>query len=181
MEDLFEIVSSYIPEEQKDDIKSKIDGKIGEIVKERSTETKRELSKKLGINLFEEDVDKVFSESKFVKKDAYTQLEQTYKAKETELTELQSKVKTYEEETAFSKIGIKLIKEGFNPERLEIAKPLFKDIQGDTEEEKIANFKTKLPEFFGKVKKNPYEKDDEGKGGLTEAERYFEQIRQQNK
>ena len=55
--DLFEIVSSFIPDEQKADIKAKIDGELGNLTKSKETEVKKKhYLKKFGVNLFEEDL-----------------------------------------------------------------------------------------------------------------------------
>ena len=67
--DLFEIVSSFIPDEQKADIKAKIDGQVDLIVKNNEKVVKKDISKKYGVNFFEEDLEKAFSDSLFVKKE----------------------------------------------------------------------------------------------------------------
>ncbi len=55
MEKLLEIVGSLIPEEQKDDVKSKIDG----VLKERDITLKKDLSKKYKVDLFSNGIKSV--------------------------------------------------------------------------------------------------------------------------
>ena len=88
MEKLFEIVSSFIPDEQKDDIKSKIDGELSNLIKGRDVELKKEMSGKYGVDFFEEDVNKAFTNKTFVKKDIYEERQSRVLELETENNEL---------------------------------------------------------------------------------------------
>ena len=97
--DLFEIVSSFIPDEQKDNIKSQIDGEVGQLVKEREAQLKTELSTKFQINFHEEDVEKAYRNKVFVKKDVLEAQKNEYEAKisnKLKATEYETKIADYE-------------------------------------------------------------------------------------
>lgn len=139
MEKLFEIVGSLIPDEQKDDIKSKIDGAVNELVKEKEIELKKTLSKELGLNLFEKEVDKVYANSNFIRKEKYVELENT-------LNEIKPQYESLLKEKDYHEVSLKLISEGIKPERLESVKALIP--QDGTVEERVVKLKETLPELF---------------------------------
>lgn len=182
--DLFEIVSSFIPDEQKADIKAKIDGELGNLTKSKETEIRKTLSKKYGVNLFEEDTEKAFSESLFVKKEVLETTRNEMETAKSQLETLTKQLEQYKEEKSFSDLSVKLIKNGFNADRLEAVKPLLKESkENETDDEKVNRIKTQVPELFvdPKVIKNAYGKDDgDGDDGLTEAEKYFKSKAKQN-
>ncbi|MDY0141639.1 MAG: hypothetical protein RBR97_07090 [Bacteroidales bacterium] len=177
---LFEIVGSYIPDEQKANIKAKIDGEIVNITKGNEAKLKKDLSEKYGVNLFEEDVEKAFSETAYIRKDnvknLYTELE-TYK---TQLEEKEKTLKTLTEESLINKVTIRLVKEGFKEERLNLVKPLLKDAkENETIEEKVLRVKQEVPELFqGSKDANLYHNggSDSKKTGMEE---YFEKRREE--
>lgn len=180
MEKVFEIVGSLIPDEQKADIKAKIDGAVSEVVKERETEVKRELSEKFGVNLFEKDIEKAFTNDKFVRKELLDkklqEVDEFKKQFEQEKTTYEERIKALQEdaeknikEKAFNEVSLKLLTDGFNPERLEVIKPFIND---GTTDEVVETIKSKLPELFNsnKVNHNIYPKkgNNEVKSGWNE-------------
>lgn len=175
--DLFEIVSSFIPDEQKADIKAKIDGELGGLIKNKETEVRKTLSKKYGVNLFEDDTEKAFSESLFVKKETLETIRQENTATKTQLETLNKELTNYKEEKSFNELSIKLIKQGFNADRLEAVKPLLKDSkENETADDKVKRIKSLVPELFldPKIAKKMYgDGQDEG-STKTDAEKYFE-------
>ena len=181
--DLFEIVSSFIPDEQKDDIKSKIDGQLEVITKGNETKIKKELSKKFGVNLFEEDVEKAFSETVFVKKEKLDTTNQELNNYKTLLEEKEKEVNTYKEKSYLNEVAIKLVKEGFKEERLELIKPILaKGDENEKIEDKIARVKQEVPELFNQsVIKKTYPEDNSDETGKTDLQKYFEQREQEMK
>ena len=147
MEKIFEIVSSLIPEEQKDDIKSKIDG----AVKENITQVKKELSAKYDVDFFTEDIDKAYSNKHFVKKDLLDVELEKVKTFETQLAEalaFQETNKGLVEEQKLYQSSLNLISQGFRVDRLDLIKP---HITGDVELD-ATTIKEKYPELYnGKV------------------------------
>jgi len=175
--DLFEIVSSFIPDEQKADIKAKIDGELGGLIKNKETEVRKTLSKKYGVNLFEDDTEKAFSESLFVKKEALETIRQENTATKTQLETLNKELANYKEEKSFSELSIKLIKQGFNADRLEAVKPLLKDSkENETADDKVKRIKSLVPELFldPKIAKQMYNDENDKDRTKTDAEKYFE-------
>lgn len=178
--DLFEIVSSFIPDEQKADIKAKIDGQVDLIVKNNEKVVKKDISKKYGVNFFEEDLEKAFSDSLFVKKEVVENAIQENARIKQELADRAKEVETYKEESLINKVTIQLVKEGFKEERLNLVKPLLKDSkENETIEEKVLRVKQEVPELFqGTKDRNPYN----GGGGdpkKTGMEEYFEKRREE--
>lgn len=178
--DLFEIVSSFIPDEQKADIKAKIDGQVDLIVKNNEKVVKKDISKKYGVNFFEEDLEKAFSDSLFVKKEVVENAIQENARITKELADKAKEVETYKEESLINKVTIQLVKEGFKEERINLVKPLLKDSkENETIEEKVLRVKQEVPELFlGKQEKNPYNKGD-GDPKKTGMEEYFEKRREE--
>lgn len=175
--DLFEIVSSFIPDEQKADIKAKIDGELGGLIKNKETEVRKTLSKKYGVNLFEDDTEKAFSESLFVKKEALETIRQENTATKTQLETLNKELANYKEEKSFNELSIKLIKQGFNADRLEAVKPLLKDSkENETADDKVKRIKSLVPELFldPKITKQMYNDENDKDRTKTDAEKYFE-------
>ncbi len=178
MEKLYDIVSSFIPEEQKDDIKSKIDGVVDKALKDRDIALKRELSKTYGVNLFEEDVEKAFGNDKFVKKESYDEKMSEY---ETQLNELKTELDTTRQENTtfkgeklYNETSVKLLTKGFKPDRLEGVKPL---IDGEkSADENAENIQTLFPELFGDNRRTTTTTPSETPPEIpkTEAERYFQ-------
>ena len=178
--DLFEIVSSFIPDEQKADIKAKIDGQVDLIVKNNEKVVKKDISKKYGVNFFEEDLEKAFSDSLFVKKEVVENAIQENARIKQELADRAKEVETYKEESLINKVTIQLVKEGFKEERINLVKPLLKDSkENETIEEKVLRVKQEVPELFlGTKDRNPYN----GGGGdpkKTGMEEYFEKRREE--
>lgn len=149
MEKLFEIVSSFIPDEQKADIEAQFNG---EFTKTQNA-LKKDLSKTYGVNFFEEDVNKAFDNKAFVKQDLY--LEQVRKVEEletnfnnltTENTELQEKLKTLGNDKNYFDVSLNLIKEGLSPDKVNTIKPLI-DLEKGVEDN-VEKIKGDLPELF---------------------------------
>ena len=67
-----------------------------ETLKEHDTEVKRELSKKFGVNLFENDIEKAFTNDKYIPKEVLKTKEEEYVSKlkevETERDSFKTKV-----------------------------------------------------------------------------------------
>ena len=178
--DLFEIVSSFIPDEQKADIKAKIDGQVDLIVKNNEKVVKKDISKKYGVNFFEEDLEKAFSDSLFVKKEVVENAIQENARIKQELDNIAKEVETYKEESLINKVTIQLVKEGFKEERINLVKPLLKDSkENETIEEKVLRVKQEVPELFlGTKDKNTYNSGG-GDPKKTGMEEYFEKRREE--
>jgi len=146
MEKLFEVISSFIPDEQKDDIKSKIDGEVSAIIKDNSKVLKRELSSKYGVNLFEEDVTKAYTNDKFVAKDLLLEKDNELKTIREQFEQTSKEVETLRQDKERTEITYELLSNGLNKDRLDIVLPML-DGEG-TLEEKITKVKTRVPEFF---------------------------------
>lgn len=174
MEKIFDIVSSFIPDEQKDDIKSKIDGKLESGKKTIETSLKKDLSKTYGVNFFEEDIEKAFDNKLFIKREMFDEkvsaLETLTKENEVLLSEKQELLK----DKSYNEVSVGLLSAGFNPERLDGIRPL---IKADLSiEENVNGIKAGFPELFSDGKRittivpGKREKGDEG---LTDAEKFI--------
>lgn len=176
MEKLFEIVGSFIPEEQKADIKALFDGEYNKGLVQHETQVKKDLSSKFKVNLFEEDITKAFSETNFVDKTRYTELETKLNEQAGTLESLQkdkdelnaSNLDLLAKEGLFNS-QLNLVSNGLRVDRLDLIKP---HITGDVEND-FKNIKESYPELFhGKQQKKqlfPEGKND----SLTDAQRYF--------
>lgn len=178
MEKIYDIVSSFIPDEQKDDIKSKIDGAVDKALKDRDITLKRELSKTYGVNLFEEDVEKAFGNDKFIKKENYDQKMSEYETQlttlKTELDNAKQENTTFMGEKLYNETSVKLLTKGFKPDRLEGIKPL---IDGSKNaDENAESIKTIFPELFGDNKRitTTTPSNEPPEIPKTEAERYIQ-------
>lgn len=169
---LLDKLMPLIPEDKQPDIKALIDGELQALAKETETNVRKEISKTYGINVFEKDVDKAFSNDRFIKKEAYAEKEQEVNTLNEQLQALQGELGNYKTNAELTDVSIQLISKGFNAERLEAVKPLLKEHQGSIDE-KVALVQQQLPELFfekGKVKTfNTDKKDDE----LTEKEKWL--------
>lgn len=156
MEKLFEVVSSLIPDEQKEEIKAKLDNATQEVIKEREKEVKIELSKKFGVNFLEPDVNKAFNNERFVLREELKQKEESYLAQLNELkaekesfeqqfNTIKEDAEKYQKEKVYNEVSVKLLTEGFNPQRLEVVKPF---VSGENTDEIVEKIKTSLPELF---------------------------------
>ncbi len=171
---IFENIKSYIPEDKQADVKAEVDGAVKELI----TQTKKDLSRRYGVNFFKDNVEEAFENENFVRSSIYEQVanerEELKKANE----EYASKLSSIESEKEYYEIGIGLIKENFNVERLEAIKPLL--VGEGSREEKVARIKNSLPELFLSEKSlsrtNPVEKEEKL---LTDAEKYYAQRRAQ--
>lgn len=182
MEKIFDIVSSYIPEEQRADIKAKIDGTIGAVVKERDKIVKRELSEKYKVNFFEEDINKAFENDNFIPK---TKLEEVLNEKEqlaksleelnTFKTEYEQLKGNYEKETKFFESSLKLVGVGFNPDRLHLVK---NELAGDPEQD-VKNIKEKYPELFYTKKEAKLFPEGDEKTPKTSGQAYLERAKKE--
>lgn len=174
---LLEKLMPLIPEDKQPDIKALIDGEIEALAKETETNVRKEISKTYGINVFEKDVDKAFSNDRFVKKEVVAEKEQTIEALNEQLQTVQSELGNYKTNAELTDVSIKLISKGFNAERLNAIKPLLKEHQG-TIDEKVELVAKELPELFLGKKQvqtfNPNGKDDT----LTERERYLKKLKE---
>lgn len=174
---LLEKLMPLIPEEKQPDIKALIDGELQALAKETETNVRKEISKTYGINVFEKDVDKAFSNDRFVKKEVVAEKEQTINTLNEQLQTVQSELGNYKTNAELTDVSIKLISKGFNAERLNAIKPLLKEHQG-TIDEKVELVAKELPELFlGKTQVqtfNPNGKDDT----LTERERYLKKLKE---
>lgn len=178
MEKLFEIVGSFIPEEQKADIKALFDGEYNKGLVQHETQVKKDLSSKFKVNLFEEDITKAFSETNFVDKTRYTELETKLNEQAGTVESLQkdkdelnaSNLDLLAKEGLFNS-QLNLVSNGLRIDRLDLIRP---HITGNVEED-LKGIKETYPELFlGKQEGRtlfPKGKDD----GLTDAQRYFQE------
>lgn len=178
MDKIFEIVSSLIPDEQKDDIKSKIDGELKSVIATQDKQIKKELSSKYKINFFEEDITKAYNGDTFIQKSVYDELENEIKSLkegatnfETEIKGYQDKVDKYEIDQKLYNSQLNLISNGLRIDRLDLVRP---HIKGEVEED-LKLIKESYPELFldaqGQRQTFPGEKDGEGKSAMAN---YFE-------
>lgn len=183
---IIELIGAYLPDEQKADTEAKIGGLVDEFQKEQIIQTKKELSKKYSVDLFEDDTDKAFANSRYIPKTKLEELNTTNETLLTKVNELEGQVSGFAEKEAefnkqlqFNDLSLKLVENNFNPTRLDFIKPMLDTFKGDTVEEKVGAIKEQLPEFFtGGVRGvNPYSKDEK-KPSLVGAELYYEQQRQ---
>jgi iron-sulfur cluster repair protein YtfE (RIC family) len=174
---LLEKLMPLIPEDKQPDIKALIDGELQAVAKETETTVRKEISKTYGINVFEKDVDKAFSNDRFVKKEVVAEKEQTINTLNEQLQTLQSELENYKTNAELTDVSIKLISKGFNAERLNAIKPLLKEHKG-TIDEKVELVEKELPELFLGKKQvqtfNPNGRDDT----LTEREKYLKKLKE---
>src|SRR5690554_155186 len=174
---LLEKLMPLIPEDKQPDIKALIDGELQAVAKETETTVRKEISKTYGINVFEKDVDKAFSNDRFVKKEVVAEKEQTINTLNEQLQTVQSKLDNYKTNAELTDVNIKLISKGFNAERLNAIKPLLKEHQGSIDE-KVELVAKELPELFlGKKQIQTFNSDGEGET-LTERERYLKKLKE---
>lgn len=174
---LLEKLMPLIPEEKQPDIKALIDGELQALAKETETNVRKEISKTYGINVFEKDVDKAFSNDRFVKKEVVAEKEQTINTLNEQLQTVQSELVNYKTNAELTDVSIKLISKGFNAERLNAIKPLLKEHQG-TIDEKVELVAKELPELFlGKKQIQTYNSNGED-DTLTERERYLKKLKE---
>lgn len=174
---LLEKLMPLIPEDKQPDIKALIDGEIQALAKETETNVRKEISKTYGINVFEKDVDKAFSNDRFVKKEVVAEKEQTINTLNEQLQTVQSELDNYKTNAELTDVSIKLISKGFNAERLNAIKPLLKEHQGSIDE-KVELVAKELPELFlGKKQIQTFNPDEEGET-LTERERYLKKLKE---
>ncbi len=166
---IIELIGAYLPDEQKADTEAQIGGLVDEFQREQIIQTKKELSKKYSVDLFEDDTDKAFANNRYVPKTKIEELNTRFAEKEAE----------FNKQLQFNDLSLKLVENNFNPTRLDFIKPMLDTFKGDTVEEKVGAIKEQLPEFFtGGVRGvNPYSKDEK-KPSLVGAELYYEQQRQ---
>jgi len=174
---LLEKLMPLIPEDKQPDVKALIDGEIQTVAKETETAVRKEISKTYGINVFEKDVDKAFSNDRFVKKEVVAEKEQTINTLNEQLQTIQSELDNYKTNAELTDVSIKLISKGFNAERLNAIKPLLKEHQGSIDE-KVELVAKELPELFLGKKQvqtfNPNGTDET----LTERERYLKKLKE---
>lgn len=178
--DLFSTIKGFVPEDQQANIKAKVDGEVESLIKDKEMSVKKELSKKYGVNFFEQDVEKAYENDGFVKKSLFEEKENILKTLTEEKSNLEKQLGELKQQNQYGDISVKLLSQGFNPERLEAIKPL---VAGDGEiDEKIEKIKTSLPELFLTNKKwvDPNSKD-KTKTELTEAELYIQKQRERLK
>lgn len=169
METIYDLVSSLIPDEQKDDIKSQIDGLLEKEKSASNNKLKKELSTTYGVNFFEEDITKAYSESAYVKKDKFEELQTTLNAQTTELEGLRTKDFDYEQINKLNDTTLKLVGEGLRVDRIELVKPF---ITGSEDDVKI--IKEKYPELFGIVEvKGAFGDGKKKQEEQSEADLYF--------
>ena len=174
---LLEKLMPLIPEEKQPDIKALIDGEIEALAKETETNVRKEISKTYGINVFEKDVEKAFSNDRFVKKELVAEKEQTINTLNEQLQTVQSELGNYKTNAELTDVSIKLISKGFNAERLNAIKPLLKEHQG-TIDEKVELVAKELPELFlGKTQVQTFNPNGTNET-LTERERYLKKLKE---
>lgn len=183
MDKIFDIVGSLIPDEQKADIKSKIDGEITKVISDNENKLKRELSAKYKVDLFQDDINLAFNEKNFIPKDKVKELneklvnqEEQIKSFETTKQELETKLNGYETNHNKYESSLKLVSNGFNPERLHL---INNELTGAADED-LKVIGEKYPEMFRKeiITKNPIPGKKEEKP-KTEAELYIERRKKQ--
>ncbi len=174
---LLEKLMPLIPEDKQPDIKALIDGEIEALAKETETNVRKEISKTYGINVFEKDVDKAFSNDRFVKKELVAEKEQTINTLNEQLQTVQTELGNYKTNAELTDVSIKLISKGFNAERLNAIKPLLKEHQG-TIDEKVELVAKELPELFLGKKQVQTFNSNRDDNTLTERERYLKKIKE---
>lgn len=99
-------------------------------------------------------------------------IKEKYETLQKEHENFKSDYEGLSKDVVYNQASIKLLKEGFNPERLESIKPLIK-VEAEVDEE-VERIKQTFPELFlkGTTKKStvPQREEDEN---LTEAEKYI--------
>lgn len=147
---IYDIIDGFIPQEQKDDVKSKIDGILEKEISKKELALKKDLSTKYGVDFFQEDVNKAFDNKTFVKKELF---EKTIQEKEQRVQELESLTQQYSKDKEFFEAGLILVQQGLKPEKIGAIKPLLQS--EEPLEEKVNRIKTELPELFGGVGNQP--------------------------
>lgn len=173
MKKIFDIVEAHLPDEQKDDIKSKVDGAISSLIEKNEITLKKDLSSRYGVDFFEEDVSKSFNNKNFVRKELLEELEANNLKLSEEYENLKKNVVELEQAGTYSEASIKLLTRGFNAERLESIKPLLTG-QGSIDE-KVDRIQEQLPELF--LKKTEFRRtgpDTDNRQVLSGAEKYFQ-------
>ena len=174
MEKLLEIVGSLIPEEQKDDVKSKIDG----VLKERDITLKKDLSKKYKVDLFSNDVEKAYTNTNFIQTDKFNEVKTLNDKLAQDLEELKEKrIKLEQEKELLDQerkmydSSIKLVGTGFNVDRLHLVKG---ELIGEPDKD-VETIKERYPELFlsGKDNKKIFPNEDP-KPKKTDFELYLE-------
>lgn len=150
---IYDIIDGFIPQEQKDDVKSKIDGILEKEISKKELALKKDLSTKYGVDFFQEDVNKAFDNKTFVKQELF---EKTIQEKEQRVKELESLTQQYSKDKEFFEAGLILVQEGLKPEKIGAIKPLLQS--EEPLEEKVNRIKTELPELFGGERKQQQEK-----------------------
>ncbi len=181
MDKIKDIVSSLIPEEQQADIIAKIDGEVTRLVDKTTTDLKNELSSKYKVNLFEEDVEKAFTEKTFIPKSLVKEQMENLTIANEELEAIKIErdelKKSLERNTNIENLfnsQINLVSNGLRPDRLELVKP---HLKGDKDED-LTFIKETYPELFGGQKERNYFQGNGGEG-KTGLEKYIEE--QKNK
>jgi hypothetical protein len=181
MDKIKDIVSSLIPEEQQADIIAKIDGEVTRLVDKTTTDLKNELSSKYKVNLFEEDVEKAFTEKTFIPKSLVKEQMENLTIANEELEAIKIErdelKKSLEKNTNIENLfnsQINLVSNGLRPDRLELVKP---HLKGDKDED-LTFIKETYPELFGGQKERNYFQGNGGEG-KTGLEKYIEE--QKNK
>lgn len=176
MDKLFDIVRSYIPEDQVTDIKSKFDGELKRVSGKTETNVRKELSEKYKVNFFEEDVTKAFSETNFVTKELYdgigTKLaEETNKLEELNKTveALSTEKVNNEKNKSLYDSQINLVSNGLRVDRLELIKP---HITGDVEAD-LTTIKEGYPELFLTKEQRQKHINPNNDEGLSDFEKYI--------
>lgn len=169
---IYDIIDGFIPQEQKDDVKSKIDGILEKEISKKELALKKDLSTKYGVDFFQEDVNKAFDNKTFVKKELF---EKTIQEKEQRVQELESLTQQYSKDKEFFEAGLILVQQGLKPEKIGAIKPLLQS--EEPLEEKVNRIKTELPELFGSavvVEKNTQPKV-KTEGQLSGFQNYINQ------
>jgi predicted methyltransferase len=175
MDDIFEIVSSYIPDEQKADVKAQIDGELAngkkKILKEISSEYK--------IDFFQSDLGDQLAKKEFVDKGKLEEYKNKVKEYEEMLTTTNQELEKFKiDNEDYTKLKsaqslydsqLELISNGLRVDRLELVKP---HLSGDKELD-LKNVKEKYPELFkgGQREGRMFPTNDDE--NLTEAQKYF--------
>lgn len=148
---IYDIIEGFIPQEQKDDVKSKIDGILEKELSKKELALKKDLSTKYGVDFFQEDVNKAFDNKTFVKKELFEKTvqekEELLSQKEQRLQELEGLTQQYSKDKEFFEAGLILVQQGLKPEKIGAIKPLLQS--EEPLEEKVNRIKTELPELFG--------------------------------
>ena len=124
---------------------------------------------------------KTYKNYNFIKKELFDEVSQKISSIEQEREQLNSELQKYKKENELTQVNLKLVTEGFDLQRLEVAKPF---IEGEgTVEEKVERLKATLPELFrqNQLVEKKFVPEKEKKVEKSAAASYFEEQMKKNR